>query len=252
MTRSPISTCPPWSATTRRTARWSPSRLTRVPNPLEFGIIIVDEDGRIQRFLEKPTWGQVFSDTVNTGIYVMEPEVLAEVPAGRVGGLVGGRVPAAAEVGARRCTAGSPTGTGRTSAATRATSRPRPTCCPAGSRPRSTGSRCRPGCGSAREPRWTPRRCCPGRCASATTPRSRPGPQLREFTVVGSNVVVKEGAFLHRAVVHNNVYVGQGTTLRGCVIGKNTDVMALGPDRGGRGRRGRVRDRAGGLPVRPG
>src|SRR6476660_6011804 len=53
--------------------------LTRVPNPLEFGIIIVDEDGRIQRFLEKPTWGQVFSDTVNTGIYVMEPEVLAEV-----------------------------------------------------------------------------------------------------------------------------------------------------------------------------
>src|SRR5262249_41253427 len=56
--------------------------LTRVPNPLEFGIIIVGEDGRIQRFLEKPTWGQVFSDTVNTGIYVMEPEVLAEVPAG--------------------------------------------------------------------------------------------------------------------------------------------------------------------------
>src|SRR5439155_19017209 len=56
--------------------------LTRVPDPLEFGIIIVGEDGRIQRFLEKPTWGQVFSDTVNTGIYVMEPEVLAEVPAG--------------------------------------------------------------------------------------------------------------------------------------------------------------------------
>ncbi|MDR0344171.1 MAG: nucleotidyltransferase family protein, partial [Nocardiopsaceae bacterium] len=56
--------------------------LTRVPNPLEFGIIIVGEDGRIQRFLEKPTWGQVFSDTVNTGIYVMEPEVLAHVAAG--------------------------------------------------------------------------------------------------------------------------------------------------------------------------
>jgi mannose-1-phosphate guanylyltransferase/phosphomannomutase len=52
------------------------------------------------------------------------------------------------------------------------------------------------------------------------------GAQLREFTVVGSNVIVKEGAFLHRAVVHNNVYVGIGATLRGCVIGKNTDVMA--------------------------
>src|SRR5204863_8075034 len=50
--------------------------------------------------------------------------------------------------------------------------------------------------------------------------------ELREFTVHGSNVVVKERAVLHRAVVHNNVYVGQGATLRGCVIGKNTDVMA--------------------------
>src|SRR5258707_9164255 len=58
--------------------------LARVPDPLEFGIVIVDDDGKIQRFLEKPTWGQVFSDTVNTGIYVMEPEVLAEVPAGQV------------------------------------------------------------------------------------------------------------------------------------------------------------------------
>src|SRR6202161_3349854 len=55
--------------------------LTRVPDPLEFGIVIADEDGRIQRFLEKPSWGQVFSDTVNTGVYIMEPEVLAEVTA---------------------------------------------------------------------------------------------------------------------------------------------------------------------------
>ena len=56
--------------------------LKRVPNPLEFGIIIVDDEGRVQRFLEKPTWGQVFSDTVNTGIYVMEPEVLEHVAEG--------------------------------------------------------------------------------------------------------------------------------------------------------------------------
>src|SRR4051812_23540282 len=53
--------------------------LKRVPNPLEFGIVIADEEHRVQRFLEKPTWGQVFSDTVNTGIYIMEPEVLDAV-----------------------------------------------------------------------------------------------------------------------------------------------------------------------------
>jgi mannose-1-phosphate guanylyltransferase/phosphomannomutase len=50
--------------------------LYRVPNPLEYGVIITDEEGRIRQFLEKPSWGEVISDTVNTGIYVLEPQVL--------------------------------------------------------------------------------------------------------------------------------------------------------------------------------
>ncbi len=57
--------------------------LKRVDNPLEFGVVITDDDGRVERFLEKPTWGQVFSDTINTGIYVMEPEVLDHIPSGQ-------------------------------------------------------------------------------------------------------------------------------------------------------------------------
>ncbi len=57
--------------------------LKSVDNPLEFGIVVTDEEGRIERFLEKPSWGQVFSDTINTGIYVVEPEVLNHVPTDR-------------------------------------------------------------------------------------------------------------------------------------------------------------------------
>ena len=57
--------------------------LKSVDNPLEFGIVVIDEDGRVERFLEKPSWGQVFSDTINTGIYVLEPEVLRHIPADR-------------------------------------------------------------------------------------------------------------------------------------------------------------------------
>ena len=57
--------------------------LVSVENPLEFGIVVTDEDGRVERFLEKPSWGQVFSDTINTGIYVLEPEVLRHVPTDR-------------------------------------------------------------------------------------------------------------------------------------------------------------------------
>lgn len=54
--------------------------LTRVTNPIQFGIVMTEEDGRITRFLEKPSWGQVFSDTINTGIYILEPEVLDLIP----------------------------------------------------------------------------------------------------------------------------------------------------------------------------
>src|SRR5919197_3715623 len=57
--------------------------LKSVDNPLEFGIVVTDDEGRIERFLEKPSWGQVFSDTINTGIYVLEPEVLRHVPSDR-------------------------------------------------------------------------------------------------------------------------------------------------------------------------
>src|SRR5207302_5183294 len=57
--------------------------LKSVDNPLEFGIVVTDEDGRVERFLEKPSWGQVFSDTINTGIYVIEPEVLRHIPTDR-------------------------------------------------------------------------------------------------------------------------------------------------------------------------
>ncbi|MDD5102597.1 MAG: sugar phosphate nucleotidyltransferase, partial [Endomicrobiaceae bacterium] len=54
--------------------------LTRVSNPLQFGVVITDKDGKIERFLEKPSWGEVFSDTINTGIYILEPEVFDYIP----------------------------------------------------------------------------------------------------------------------------------------------------------------------------
>jgi len=54
--------------------------LTSVDNPLEFGVVIADKNGKIEKFLEKPSWGEVFSDTINTGIYILEPEILQYIP----------------------------------------------------------------------------------------------------------------------------------------------------------------------------
>lgn len=54
--------------------------LTSVEDPLQFGVIITDRNDKIIRFLEKPGWGEVFSDTINTGIYVLDPEILQLIP----------------------------------------------------------------------------------------------------------------------------------------------------------------------------
>lgn len=51
-------------------------------NPLEYGIVITEADGRIIRFVEKPNWAEVVSDLVNTGIYVLQAEALDGIPSG--------------------------------------------------------------------------------------------------------------------------------------------------------------------------
>lgn len=58
--------------------------LQQVPNPLEFGVIITDSDGRVTNLLEKPSWGEVFSDTVNTGIYALDPRIFEYMEKGAV------------------------------------------------------------------------------------------------------------------------------------------------------------------------
>lgn len=56
--------------------------LTRVTNPTEYGLVHTDEDGCIVSFTEKPAWKKVDGDTANTGIYILEPEVLSMIPDG--------------------------------------------------------------------------------------------------------------------------------------------------------------------------
>ena len=56
--------------------------LTSVKDPLQFGVVITDKEKRITQFLEKPGWGEVISDTINTGIYVLEPEIFGYIPEG--------------------------------------------------------------------------------------------------------------------------------------------------------------------------
>ena len=54
--------------------------LTPVPNPTDYGLVETEKDGRVRRFLEKPKPEEVTCDTINAGIYILEPRVLDYVP----------------------------------------------------------------------------------------------------------------------------------------------------------------------------
>ena len=57
--------------------------LTHVEDPTAFGLVETEVDGRIRRFLEKPSRDQITTDTINAGIYLLERELLDLIPAGR-------------------------------------------------------------------------------------------------------------------------------------------------------------------------
>lgn len=55
--------------------------LKKVHTPTDYGIVITGPEGKIEKFVEKPSWSEVFTDTVNTGIYVIEPsQILKSIP----------------------------------------------------------------------------------------------------------------------------------------------------------------------------
>ncbi len=58
--------------------------LKTVDMRFEYGVALMNPSGRIRRFIEKPRWSDVFSNEVNTGIYVFEPDALKMIPKGKV------------------------------------------------------------------------------------------------------------------------------------------------------------------------
>lgn len=57
--------------------------LHRHPAPLEYGLVLTDSQGRVERFIEKPGWGEVLTNRVNTGIYLLSPAAMDAVPEGQ-------------------------------------------------------------------------------------------------------------------------------------------------------------------------
>jgi len=199
--------------------------LARVAQPLEFGVVITEEDGSVQRFLEKPGWGEVFSDTVNTGIYVLEPEVLAQMQPGQVVDFSRDLFPALMEQGKPLygyVAEGYWSDVGSLSqymqahvdALERKVSLDIP------------GEQIAPGIWVGQGTRIHPtarieaplvigRNCIIGEQAT-----------ILPLTSLGGNCVVEAGATLERSIIWENVYVGRGAHLHGAIVGAGTLIKA--------------------------
>ncbi|MFH1584119.1 MAG: NDP-sugar synthase [Actinomycetota bacterium] len=57
--------------------------LTPVDDPTMYGLVPIDSNGRVLKFLEKPRWDEITTNLINAGTYVLEPEVLEFVPEGK-------------------------------------------------------------------------------------------------------------------------------------------------------------------------
>jgi len=197
--------------------------LKSMENPLEFGIVITDEKGRIERFLEKPTWGQVFSDTINTGIYVLEPEVLDHVAEGKSVDFSGEVFPALLESGMALygwVTESYWEDVGTLDAYLRA----HKDVLDGKVDVDLGGFPIRPGVLVGEGAEIDPTAVIEAPALIGDNCRVGPGARLGAYCVLGANVRVGDGAEVDRTVVHDNCYLGPGVNVRGCVIGRSSEL----------------------------
>ncbi|HEY7281203.1 MAG TPA: sugar phosphate nucleotidyltransferase [Actinomycetota bacterium] len=197
--------------------------LKRVADPLEFGIVITGEDGRIERFLEKPGWGEVFSDQINTGIYVIEPDVLSFIPAGEEFDFAHDLFPLLLDKGMPMY-GYTPEGEWTDVGTLEAYLEVHRDVLDRKVEVEMAGFEMEGGVVLGTDAEIEPGAKVRGPVYIGPNTRIESGAEVREHTVLGANTVVKAGAFLHRAIVHDNAYIGQSASLRACVIGQNTDV----------------------------
>src|SRR5436305_1168487 len=197
--------------------------LKAMENPLEFGIVITREDGSIERFLEKPTWGQVFSDTINAGIFVFEPEIFDYIPAGEAVDFSGEVFPKLL-ANSKPLFGAVAEGYWEDVGTLEAYVRAHKDSLDAKVALDIPGFRLDAGVWLGEGAEIHPEAVVEGPAVIGENCRVEAGARLGEYTVLGGNVRVREGADLERVVVHDNTYLGQNARLRGTVVGRACDL----------------------------
>ena len=199
--------------------------LTRVPNPLEFGVVITDGAGRVRRFLEKPSWSEVFSDTINTGIYVLEPEIFSLMKEGQVYDFSKDIFPRL--LTDRRPLYGFvPAGYWADIGSLGQFMRANYDCLEGKVRVDIPGEEVRRGVWIGRRAEIDPTASLSGPVFIGEGAAIRSGARLEPLSVISSGALVAENAQVSRSVVMAHAYLGPRTLVRGALIGVKTALKA--------------------------
>ena len=200
--------------------------LVRRSDPREFGLVEADPDGRVTRFEEKPGWGGVFGDTVSTGIYVVSPRVVRDIPADEESDWSQDVIPRLLAAG-RHVAAVVGEGYWEDVGDLPAYRRVQVDALDRRVRLEIPGREVQPGiwAGEGAALSSSAEIEAPVFVGSRSTVES--GAHIGAYSVLGSGSIIRASADLDRVVVHDNVYVGSGATLRGCVIGRGCQIGAL-------------------------
>jgi mannose-1-phosphate guanylyltransferase / phosphomannomutase len=197
--------------------------LKSVEDPLEFGIVITDSDGAIERFLEKPTWGQVFSDTINTGIYVLEPEIFDYITPGRP-------VDFSADVFPDVLAAGKPLfghvaeGYWEDVGTLDAYLGAHQDVMDGKVNVDVAGFPLRPGVWLGKGAEVDPTARIDGPAIIGGNAHIGAGAHLRSYCVLGPNTQIGDNVTITRSVVHENSFLGSGVSIDGTVLGRSCDL----------------------------
>lgn len=197
--------------------------LKSVENPLEFGVVIVDEDHHIKQFLEKPSWGQVFSDYVNTGIYVLEPEIFDYIPEGE-------KYDFSKELFPRMLEEGKPMygypcdGYWQDIGNINQFLRANHDALDGKVKLKIPGIRLRENIYIGEKSTLDSVDNIRGPALIGNYARIDPGAKIQPYSILGNNVVVENNAETDHCVVDSNTYIGTGAKVSGCIVGKNCDI----------------------------
>ena len=172
--------------------------LTPVDNPTAYGLVETDAAGNIQRFLEKPKPDEITCNTINAGIYVLEPDTFDRIPEGHAVVDRAELLPVAhrARRDVRRAT--STAATGSTSARRRSTCRCTATSWTAATAPRRSPAQPVVGLGLARGARSRKARVIEGPCFIDEGAVVKAGARIGPYTVIGRQCHIEEHAVVDR------------------------------------------------------